>query len=209
MLNQSEFLAKTSERHQLVEYRALQNIVLAHAAAVFPSYDYLKEHFYKETRKLLNCLEENDSTGLTTLNTLQAFILLTLYELKQLKFARAWTSVCRVMWLCQMLGLHKMDPKEPHNVNLGSKYYLPETHNAQALEERRAAFWGAFTLNCFVGTGIGWTPTCNVNIRDVGHLLFGTLLPINLLTAFLFFRSVRFYQKTRDLLPAFSLWTTR
>ena len=170
ILDRSKFLSVVEEARLAPEYAALKHVVLAHAAALSPDQGTMMDNSYQETRRLLEYLEDDASGGLMTLAAAQACILVALYELKQAKLARAWSSVSRAVWLCRMLGLHKMDSKENEKTGSAQTNYLPKPDDAAELEERRATIWAGYTLNCFVAIGYGWVPASNASARNVSSV---------------------------------------
>ena len=170
ILDRSKFLSVVEEARLTPEREALKYVVLAHAAALSPDQASMMDNFYQETRRLLEYLEDDTSGGLMTLAAAQTCILVALYELKQAKLARAWSSVSRAVWLCRMLGLHKMDSRENEKTESAQTNHLPETDDAAELEERRATIWVGYTLNCFVAIGYGWVPASNASARNVSSV---------------------------------------
>lgn len=165
MLEKDSFRSKMDILSPGPEFLSLKFIVLAHGASKVPSYCYLQNQLYNTSRKYF----ENAETGkaFVTIATLQACILLAMYELNQLLFSRAWGRISRAMWMAQMFGLHKMDLQTGTPQQRQSRFHLATTADPQELEERRRTFWSAFNLSCFTSTSAGWSTHAQLNHDDV------------------------------------------
>ena len=167
MIDQTMFLAQAGEERVGPELLGLRYAMWAHAAALSPTYSGMSERFYQQAREFLECPELEGSGGSLSIAALQINVLLALYELEKAYFIRAWISVGRATWLAQMLELHKMDGKDiprqkPANQRLGSA-----ANHADELEERRKTFWAVYTLNCFLGVGVGWNTSSVMDYPEV------------------------------------------
>ncbi|KAI9655998.1 MAG: hypothetical protein M1821_005059 [Bathelium mastoideum] len=171
ILNKDSFLSKMDGLSLGPELLSLKFIVLAHGASAISEYRHLQSQLYDASRKYFENAELGKS--FLTIATLQACILLASYELRQLLFLRAWSSVSRAVWMAQMFGLDKMDarplsPNQPQNV-----FHLGPTANPQELEERRRTFWSAFNLGSFTAMSTGRNIYAYRSIDEIT-----TLLPI-------------------------------
>lgn len=166
MMDKPRFLSRLENALLGPEVLSLKFVVLAHGASISPTYRYLQTKFYNLSRKFFE-QAETDGKSFITVIALQACILLALYELKQLLFTRAWTSVSRAMWMAQMFGLHKMDSGSISPRHQQSRYRLPPTADAFELEERRRAFWSSFNLSCFASISTGWNTYVPINQEEV------------------------------------------
>jgi hypothetical protein len=83
----------------------------------------------------------------------QAWSLICTYEARKTYFTRAWMSTGRVVRLCQMLGLHRLDGNPALQ---DAKQILPLPKDWIELEERRRTFWAAFYGDRWASSGTGW-----------------------------------------------------
>ncbi|KAL2067812.1 hypothetical protein VTL71DRAFT_15908 [Oculimacula yallundae] len=97
---------------------------------------------------------ERGDTGeaLSSINTIQACALLTLYELKQPYFGRAWMSLGRAIRLGKMMGLEK----ENGNSGLPAQWFpfnqRKSPPSPSEAEERRRTFWVLYILDALAST---------------------------------------------------------
>ena len=149
---------------------ALKYAVCAHAAALSTTYSHWKTRFYQASRSLMDTLEIDNPEAFASVPTLQACVLIALFDLKNALFSRAWTSLCKATWLSQMLGLHLVDQRKDTENTTSSRASLSVSQVVSVMEERRATFWVICSLNCITGAGIGWSAACNFGLRDVSIL---------------------------------------
>ncbi|KAL2192755.1 fungal-specific transcription factor domain-containing protein, partial [Corynascus similis CBS 632.67] len=103
---------------------------------------------YEQCRVLLELAERQDTGESLDLNSLQALILLTLYESKQPKFARSWMTLGRAIRLAKMMGLDQGASclsaiRAPTHVGPS----LPPPATPSEAEERRRTYWALFVLD--------------------------------------------------------------
>ncbi|KAK4243379.1 fungal-specific transcription factor domain-containing protein [Corynascus novoguineensis] len=103
---------------------------------------------YEQCRVLLELAERQDTGESLDLNSLQALILLTLYESKQPKFARSWMTLGRAIRLAKMMGLDQGASclsaiRTPTHVGPS----LPPPASPSEAEERRRTYWALFVLD--------------------------------------------------------------
>lgn len=149
MMSYSHFKSLIDEPSGLSEQLSLKYAIWAHGAQLLPSCAHLSETFYCEARKHIDSEDENREKGFFTIESLQASILIALYEIKQTRFTRSWASVARATCLAHTLALHAMDQESPLGQDSGDKSLLPACTNPSELEERRRTFWTVLQLNCF------------------------------------------------------------
>lgn len=149
------------------ELLSLKYVVLAHGASISSEYRHTRKKFYDLARKHFEQTETGN--GFVTIAALQACILLALYEINQLLFTRAWTSVSRAMWMAQMFGLDKMDSGSASPRQRRSRYHLSSNADSLELEDRRRAFWCAFSLCCFASTCTGMSTSALINYEEVSQ----------------------------------------
>jgi len=117
-----------------------------------------KEVLYTRARRSLNDLLETtlDSLKPHRISTLQAIILVTMYEFIHANFGQAWMNCGRAGRMGVYFNLMRLD--EPHLV---CKQTLVEERDWIDHEERRRTFWAAFMLDRFASLGTGWAATLN------------------------------------------------
>lgn len=130
----------------------LRYAMWALAAGSTDRYEAMAPHFYHRARKYLD-LDEMKGFGqaILTLSHCQTWILVTIYEFKNMFFPRAWMSTGRATRLAQMLGLHRVD-----GAGLDVKQTLPAPKDWAEKEERRRTFWMAFWCDRCASIGTGW-----------------------------------------------------
>lgn len=122
------------------------------AASTTSRYESIHEHFYSRARKYAELAEmTGHGEKVTSTAHTQAWILLSMYELKMMHFPRAWLSTGRAVRLAHMMGMHRLD---------GPDYDLKQTLSPPRdwveKEERRRTFWMAFCMDRFATVGTGW-----------------------------------------------------
>lgn len=137
------------------ETSALQLALFAHAAFRCRSYNHLADGCYESARRTLERVEIESPTQSTNLTALQAYVLIALFEFRKGFFTRAVSSANRVVWISQLLRLHRLDSSGV-------------TDLSQPEEERcRRAFWAAFMLDIFVRIDFDASPRMALDEREV------------------------------------------
>ncbi|KAI0128327.1 hypothetical protein BJ170DRAFT_682124 [Xylariales sp. AK1849] len=150
---------------------ALKHVICAHAVqscpqfsvwavanmeGVAPGCDY-QHLFYQLAREALDKCDLEKKFSEPSLQSLQAAILIGLYELEHAEFARAWLTASRASWLTQTMQLQALDPDQ-----------VPYVSN-ERLEEARKALWAANSLSWFLMRGDRLVDF--VNIEEITTLL--------------------------------------
>ncbi|KAH8645850.1 hypothetical protein BGZ60DRAFT_501245 [Tricladium varicosporioides] len=164
MIDKVKFMSSLHLAQVGAEFTSLTYAVMAHGAALSPTYAHMKDKFYLLSRRYLEQIEVGQSGGFVTIAALQTCILIALYELQQAMFIRAWGSASRAVWMAQVFELCKMD--QP-GVPVVGQNILPLTADNAELEERRRTFWAAFNLSYFASIGSGWTVYLLINPTEV------------------------------------------
>lgn len=108
------------------------------AAALSSQFNHLRDSLYQEATKMLGQTQMHSvqyGTDTSQLELAQAWILISIYELTQVTFQRAWSSAGRAIRLVQLMRLGALDA-EP----VGADDFV-------VLEEQRRTFWTAFCLD--------------------------------------------------------------
>lgn len=112
----------------------------------------MSDIFYRRSRKYLE-LDEMRGFGesIVSVAHCQAWVLVSIYEFKNMYFPRAWMSCGRAVRLAQMLGLHRVDGGTTE-----CKETLGPPKDWIEKEERRRTFWMAFWEDRCASIGTGW-----------------------------------------------------
>lgn len=161
MVHRGRFLASLSLGPAARPPIALRYAMWTLAAGMSDQYSNMQEHFYRRSRKYIQQEEMRSfGEGIIALQYCQAWILLAIYEFKNMQFPRAWLSTGRAVRSAQMLGLHRMDGE-----GLAVKTCLAPPADWTEREERRRTFWMAFWEDRCASIGTGWPMT--IDERDV------------------------------------------
>ncbi|KAI8649073.1 Zn(2)-C6 fungal-type domain-containing protein [Fusarium keratoplasticum] len=137
----------------------LQYAIWATAAIGHNKYNKYHESFYRRARQ---CLEVDEMKScyeqFVTIQHVQAWTLIALYETKTMIFTRSIMSAARSVRLCQMMGLDRIDG-DPHVLS----YSLSPPLTWTELEERRRAFWGAFSIDAYARISTGCPSLIDIN----------------------------------------------
>lgn len=185
IINRTRFLAEAAQTFPPVEVQVLSHAVACLGAVSIPGLADYADKYYNHARHLLETCEQQDSSGaLASLNTLQAYALLTLFEFKRPNFARAWMTLGRATRLAKLLGLEEVD-SPPRKLEddwrgWGMPAQLPAASGPGDMEERRRTFWLLYTLDAFatlkINAGPAFTgPVCG-NQPYPGNISFTLFL---------------------------------
>ncbi|RYP43157.1 hypothetical protein DL768_010061 [Monosporascus sp. mg162] len=95
--------------------------------------------FYRLARAALNQSDMGKKSTASLLQTLQATVLIGLYELQQAEINCAWLSVSRAVWLMEELRLYWLDSDQ-----------APSLTDERQLQAARRIFWAASGLSSFL-----------------------------------------------------------
>ena len=143
---------------------SLSYAIWLHGSLFCPNGDSVEKLCYSKAREHLLRTEVDVGTSVRmNVETLQASLLIAMYEFKRMYFARAWISLGRAVRMALIMGLHRMDQNETHengvNGTNGQRSRRPsrsEEGDCIDLEEKRRAFWSAFILDRFSNIGTDW-----------------------------------------------------
>lgn len=139
--------------------QALSYAMGALAASSVPELQDYASFYHEQARNLIDLCERQESgDSLGNISFLEAYVILTLYELNQPNFARAYLTLGRAIKLVQILGLDSVKSK------LGSARWglSKEPNHSISLaeqEERRRVFWSLFILDSFASLRSNISPT--------------------------------------------------
>lgn len=136
----------------------------------------LQDHasfYHEQARNLIDLCERQESgDSLENINILQAYVILTLYELKQPNFARAYLTLGRAIKLIQILGLDKVESDPGMYARWGLSKQPSHSISPAEQEERRRVFWSLFIFDSFASIRSNICPTFTgvVSIRRAFRL---------------------------------------
>jgi hypothetical protein len=112
------------------------------AALQSSQYRYLQEQLYRSCTQMLTAICSS-SAGHDPFDReqIQAWLLITIYELMRSFHRQAWMSVGRAFRLVQLLRLHELD-SPAHAI-------VPSDEGFVEREEERRAFWLAYSLTTY------------------------------------------------------------
>ncbi|KAF9883403.1 hypothetical protein FE257_003486 [Aspergillus nanangensis] len=175
LINQEVFLCNASTATTCHEVLALQSAVCAHGAAGSPKFiawaglnpslveDRKPGHWFYQHAKYCLGKAESSMQEAPSLVTLQATLLLGLYEVKQAQLSQAWITTSQAAWTVQCLQHTKAELLyHPARQQTGPKTTPLVT------DEERNAMWAVLYLNCFLFIGVGYTVIDVVAQNEIG-----------------------------------------
>ncbi|RAO65664.1 uncharacterized protein BHQ10_001676 [Talaromyces amestolkiae] len=152
MIHRPRFFASMNLAPHMRPPVCLRYIMWALAASITPKYSFLEEHLYARARKYAH-LDEMKGHGehMVSVSHCQAWVLISLYEFKQMFFPRAWVSVGRGARMAAMMCFNRLD-----GVGLDVKHCVPPPVDWVEREERRRTFWMCFSEDRYASIGTGW-----------------------------------------------------
>ncbi len=159
IINRTRFQAEISQPAQAIEVQALSHAIATLGAFSTVELRGLVEECYDQARNLLDiCERQETSVSLHNINTLQACVLLTLYEFKRPNFARAWMTLGRAIRLSKMMGLDRADGRASAAAQWGIHVPIPVPTNPADIEERRRTFWLLYIFDAFASVRTNSSP---------------------------------------------------
>lgn len=119
----------------------------------------MRESLYRCTQKLLESLESEDDTFIS-IEHVQARILILIYDFMRMNHQRGWMSAGRCFRLIQLMRLHELDSP---NSAVRQKI-APNAEDWVQQEEKRRAFWMAYSLDVFISVPGEWPLTLHEHI---------------------------------------------
>lgn len=106
---------------------------------------------YAKTRQLLHELEAEEPCHQISLEQIQAWALVSIYELTCQDFHRGMMSAGRALRLIQMMRLYEIDmPRSPHTqVDQYQRPLSPSQEDWVDIETKRRTFWFAYLIDRF------------------------------------------------------------
>jgi hypothetical protein len=128
-------------------------MIWCHASLSSDRYYSFHGEFYQRARKYAELGETTESFRheIVTLSHCQAWILLSIYELRMVSLPQAWVSVGKASSLSLATGLNQLDgPIQDFKMCI-----IPPPKDWVEREERRRVFWMAFCLDLYASIGTG------------------------------------------------------
>lgn len=155
------YLQKLGPSPAKPELGCLSCAVWTHGALCCKQPQSVQERYYRHSRSLLEQLEMGDDpTSYLSLETLQACVLIALYEIQRAYSARAWASAGRALRLAQWMKLHLLDDDQASVSPTQGKGKSRDEETLPMgwleLEEKRRAFWMGFILDRCMNNGGDW-----------------------------------------------------
>ncbi|KAJ5788011.1 hypothetical protein N7457_003001 [Penicillium paradoxum] len=160
IVDRARFDRELSQTPPSIEIQALSYAIQTLGASSSPERYGQAETNYQKARSLLDVCERQESgESLTSINTLQACTLLTLYELKRPNVARAWITLRRAIGLSKIMSLEQPENSAKQRIdwNLPTQL-LPPPANSSEAEERRRTFWILYILDAFSSLRVNASP---------------------------------------------------
>ncbi|KAL9473531.1 hypothetical protein ACSS6W_007911 [Trichoderma asperelloides] len=159
IINRTRFEHELSQPGPTVELQALCYAMGALAAFSVPELQDYASFYHEQARNLIDLCERQESgDSLENTNILQAYVILTLYELKQPNFARAYLTLGRAIKLVQILGLDNAKTDSGYarwGLSKQSSHSISPTEQ----EEKRRVFWSLFIFDSFASLRSNICPT--------------------------------------------------
>lgn len=130
------------------------------AAFSVPELQDYASFYHEQARNLIDLCERQESgDSLENTNILQAYVILTLYELKQPNFARAYLTLGRAIKLVQILGLDNAKTDSGMYARWGLSKQSSHSISPTEQEEKRRVFWSLFIFDSFASLRSNICPT--------------------------------------------------
>lgn len=154
LLHQRSYLSWSKKDVKKKSQICVQRAMWALAALQSSQYRYLQEQLYRSCTQMLTAICSS-SAGYDPFDReqIQAWLLITIYELMRSFHRQAWMSVGRAFRLVQLLRLHELD-NPSHAVTPAHEGFVEK-------EEERRAFWLAYFLDHLFGISSNWPITLN------------------------------------------------
>jgi hypothetical protein len=145
MLHQGRYLTWSQQCYKTKPHSGLQAAMWALAAAASAHLQHMRESLYLCARSKLEALDNQlDCASSGSLQSAQAWLLLTHYEFRYMNYSRAWITAGRAFRIIQLMKLHEID--RFHTTALDLAFNEPWAE----IEEKRRTFWLAYCLDRFL-----------------------------------------------------------
>ncbi|KAI1381395.1 fungal-specific transcription factor domain-containing protein [Hypoxylon crocopeplum] len=156
-INRMRLQSELAQSPDSIQLQALSHAVGALGALANVELTCALEACYNQARTLLEmCERQENGANLLDINTLQAYVLLSVYEFSQPNFARAWMTLGRAIQLAKIMCLDRNLPIVSSDAELF--FQLPQILDPALIEERRRTFWQLYILDSFAAMRTKSTP---------------------------------------------------
>ncbi|KAK7916854.1 hypothetical protein PG985_010462 [Apiospora marii] len=151
MIHKGRYRSWTKQIDKPKKQICLQHAMWTMAASHSSQFQWVRDGLYTETRRLLETLElEPSEHGVLSLEYIQAWLLVAVYEWTINDFHRSLMSAGRDFRSIQLMRLHELD---------GMASSVTWSGDWVDMESARRTFWVAFTVDCFTAIHVGLSLT--------------------------------------------------
>lgn len=138
MMQKFRYLSWSKQLGRSRQQICLQYTMWILAASLSSQFQLIRDQLYKEVRQLLDALDmDTAESGKRSLEQVQAWALLSIYEFISDDYQRGLVSAGRAFRLTQLLKLHEVD---------GGNVMTSDWINTESM---RRTFWVVYTIDCF------------------------------------------------------------
>ncbi|KEY70389.1 hypothetical protein S7711_09364 [Stachybotrys chartarum IBT 7711] len=138
MMQKFRYLSWSKQLGRSRQQICLQYTMWILAASLSSQFQLIRDQLYKEVRQLLDALDmDTAESGKRSLEQVQAWALLSIYEFISDDYQRGLVSAGRAFRLTQLLKLHEVD---------GGNVTTSDWINTESM---RRTFWVVYTIDCF------------------------------------------------------------
>ncbi|KAK8103268.1 Transcription factor [Apiospora sp. TS-2023a] len=147
MIQKGQYLGWTKQLDKSKKQICLQYAMWTIAATHSSQFQALRDGLYSETRRVLDNLElEPSEQGVLSLEYIQAWLLIAVYEWSHNDYHRSLVSAGRAFRSVQLMRLHDLDGC------VATASAASWTGDWVEMESARRTFWMAFMFDCFTAT---------------------------------------------------------
>ncbi|KAL7918089.1 fungal-specific transcription factor domain-containing protein [Trichoderma austrokoningii] len=150
IINRGRFELEISQSCPTLELQALSYAMAALTAFSVPELQNCAKFYHEQARNLIDlCERQEGGDSLGNINILQAYAIVTFYELRRPNFARAYLTLGRAIRLVQILGLDNKKSNSGMNARWGLSKQPSHSTSPAEQEEKRRVFWILFIFDSF------------------------------------------------------------
>jgi hypothetical protein len=149
MLQKFRYMSWSNQANKSKEKTCLQYTMWALAAYLSSQFQSMRNGLYKEARQMLETLDEDNER---TVEQVQAWILLSIYEFLCDQYQRGLVSAGRALRLAQIMRLYDLDNQAKVSPFAGADWI--------DVESMRRTFWIAYKMDRFIALYEGLSLSC-------------------------------------------------
>lgn len=154
LLHQRSYLSWAKQDDKKNSRKCLQYAMWTLAALQSSQFRYLEESLYRSSTQILNAIcSSNAGQDPFDKEQIQAWLLITIYELMRSFHRQAWMSAGRAFRLVHLLRYHELDTP----TRLSDDSFVER-------EEKRRVFWVAYFLDHLFSISNDWPITLNEHV---------------------------------------------